>query len=149
MEIGLQVDTGKHVDSSPCVYVHTRARTADSLMHWRGACSGTHTFRNTHRKRLWEVESESSRPELWVVLCPDFRGSTLHFEQGNVWGVAQPSLQLKGQLCGPLSCISPLPGPAVILALTQYASSGLFLPLTLPSAPLSPHRWGKASPLGL
>lgn len=43
----------------------------------------------------------------------------LHFEQGNVWGMAQPSLQLKGQLGGTLSCISPLPRPAVILVPTQ------------------------------
>ena len=68
METGLQMDTGAQVDSSQCVHVHTRTCTADSLMHWRDTCLGTHTFRSTHRRRLWEVESESSRPELWVVL---------------------------------------------------------------------------------
>lgn len=63
----MQVDPAQacaHVCSS--LYMHTH--TADSLTRWRGTRAGTHAFRNTHRRRLWEVESESSRPELWVVL---------------------------------------------------------------------------------
>lgn len=66
----MQMDTLGHVHMwthpSACICAH--ACTADSLTDRRGACSGTHTFRDTHRRRLWEVESESSRPELWVVL---------------------------------------------------------------------------------
>jgi hypothetical protein len=59
----------------PSLYTHTHTHThthtlnthtADSLT--AGAHARVHTFRNTHRRRLWEVESESSRPELWVVL---------------------------------------------------------------------------------
>lgn len=96
-EIGLQMDAGTHVDSPLRVPVHTRACTADSLMHGWGACSGTHTFRNTHRRRLWEVESESSRPELWVVLLSWFPGLRAPFGTRECMGDAQPRLQLKGQ----------------------------------------------------
>lgn len=94
---------------------------------WQGACLGTPAFRNTHRRRQWEVESESSEQSCGWCFCPGFRCSALCFQQGNVWGVARPGLHLKGQCAGPflasapsLHLLSNWPPPSCV-------SSGLFL----------------------
>lgn len=121
----------------PCAYTCTHACTADSLTDWQGACLGTHTFRDIHRRRLWEVESESSDQSCGWCFCPDFRCSTLHFKQGNVWGMAHPGLQLKGQCDGPFLASAPSLHLLSNWSQPSCVSSGLFLPLTLPSAPLT------------
>lgn len=49
----MQMDTAQacaSVDSALCLHAH--ARTADSLMPWRGTCSGTHTFRNSQEEAV-------------------------------------------------------------------------------------------------
>ena len=105
----------------PCVCMCTHAHAQLTVSCTGGVHARVRTHSETHTGRgcgRWNL-SHRDQSCGWCF-CPDFRGSTLHFEQGNVWGMAQPSLQLKGQLCGPLSCISSLPGPAVILVLTQY-----------------------------
>ena len=72
----------------------------------------------------------------------------LHFEQGNVWGKAQPALKLKDPLCGPLSCISPLPRPAVILVPTQYFIIWAFPPPDLALRATKSPQVGQSGPTG-
>lgn len=85
------------------MYVHTQTHAHTQLTAsriGRARAPPVHTHSKTHRRSLWEVESESSRPELWVVLLSWFPGSELHFEDGNAWGVAQPSRQLNRMASG-------------------------------------------------
>lgn len=126
------------------ILVHACAYTRAQLTASRTgrAHARVHTHSETHTGGgcgRWNL-SHRDQSCGWCF-CPDFRGSTLHFEQGNVWGMAQPSLQLK-LVVWALSCISPLPS----WSQPSSVSSRLLFSLTL--MPLSPHRWGWAGTLG-
>lgn len=137
-----------HVDSSLCMHVRTcvpsRQPSQTGRAHaWVHTHSETYTGGGCGRWNLSHRDQSCG----WCF-CPDFRGSTLHFEQGNVWGTAHPGLQLKGQCVGPFLASAPALHLLPNWSQPSCVSSGLFLPLTLPSAPLNPHRWGGAGPLG-
>lgn len=108
-----------HVDSPVCACAHMQAQLTASrtgrTRAWVHTHSETHTGGGCGR---WNLSHRDQRRG-WCF-CPDFRGSSLHFQQGNVRGMAHPSLQLKGQCGAPFLHLLPPPlRPAVILVLTQ------------------------------
>lgn len=140
--------TQVHMWTHPCVCMCTHAHAQLTASCTGGAHARVHAHSETHTGggcRRWNL-SHRDQSCGWCF-CPDFRGSMLHFEQGNVWGMG-PSLQVKGQWSGPCSYISLLPRPAATLVLTQdcliWASSPDLALSSTESAKV-----GRASPLGL
>ena len=137
----------KWTHPSVCMCTHAHAQLTASCTGWTHAWVHTHSEAHTGGGcGRWSL-SHRDQSCGWCF-CPDFRGSMLHFEQGNVWGKAQPALKLKDPLCGPLSCISPLPRPAVILVPTQYFIIWAFPPPDLTLRATQSPQVGQSRPTG-